>query len=218
MTDTVTDWVAFHALTTPEKLATVDLASGRKHSYAEMNDRVSRIAGFLREAGIEPGDRVGLIAMNSSDVLDIIFATWRIGAVHLALNFRLTAQELAFIVDDASPKLVISDVAFAAMVGDLRSQTSGVRWVETDGLGGETEFENALKGSSRIGEIEALGMEEQAMLMYSSGTTGRPKGIIITHGMMLAAVLNEAINFEANDGFFRSGSFLWRYRGHRTCI
>ncbi|NCF61966.1 MAG: AMP-binding protein [Gammaproteobacteria bacterium] len=198
MTDTVTDWVAFHALTTPEKLATVDLASGRKHSYAEMNDRVSRIAGFLREAGIEPGDRVGLIAMNSSDVLDIIFATWRIGAVHLALNFRLTAQELAFIVDDASPKLVISDVAFAAMVGDLRSQTSGVRWVETDGLGGETEFENALKGSSRIGEIEALGMEEQAMLMYSSGTTGRPKGVIITHGMMLAAVLNEAINFEAN--------------------
>ena len=86
MTDTVTDWVAYHARTTPEKLATVDLASKRKHSYAEMNDRVSRIAGFLREAGIEPGDRVGLIAMNSSDVLDIIFATWRIGAVHLALN------------------------------------------------------------------------------------------------------------------------------------
>jgi fatty-acyl-CoA synthase len=198
MTDTVTDWIAYHARTTPDKLATIDLASKRKHSYADMNDRVSRIAGFLRDAGIEQGDRVGLIAMNSSDVLDIIFATWRIGAVHLALNFRLTAPELAFIVEDASPKMVIADIVFADMVKELRSQMPAVRWVETDGLGGDTEFENTLEGSSSIGEIETLGLDEQAMLMYSSGTTGRPKGVIITHGMMLAAVLNEAINFEAN--------------------
>lgn len=95
MTRLVTDWVAHHAKATPKKIATIDLASGRRHSYARMNDRVGRLAGFLRAAGVEKGDRVGLIALNSTDTLDIIFATWRIGAVHLALNFRLTAAELA---------------------------------------------------------------------------------------------------------------------------
>ena len=109
MTDIVIDWVAHHALASPTKVATIDLASGRRQNYAEMHDRVGRIAHFLRNAGVEKGDRVGLIALNSSDVLDIIFATWRIGAVHLALNFRLTPPELAFILGDADPKLVIAD-------------------------------------------------------------------------------------------------------------
>lgn len=198
MTDTVIDWVAHHAISSPEKTATIDLASGRRHSYAQMNERVGRIAGFLRSAGVEKGDRVGLIAMNSSDVLDIIFATWRIGAVHLALNFRLTATELAFIVGDAAPKIVIADIVFAEVVNVLKSDTPGVRWVETDGLGGDTEFENAINTAGTVETIETMVPGEQAMLMYSSGTTGRPKGVVLTHGNMLAAVINEAINFEAD--------------------
>jgi len=198
MTDTITDWIAHHAMTSPDKVATIDLASGRRHSYATMNDRVGRIAGFLRSAGIEKGDRVGLISPNSSDVLDIIFATWRIGAVHLALNFRLTAPELAFIVGDAAPKLVIADSVFAGMIEALKAQEPGIRWVETDGLGGNTAFESAVRETDRIDGIEALAPDDQAMLMYSSGTTGRPKGVVISHGNILAAVINEAINFEAD--------------------
>ncbi len=198
MTNTVTDWIVHHALTSPEKVATIDLASGRQHSYAEMNDRVGRIAGFLSDAGIGRGDRVGLIAQNSSDVLDIIFATWRIGAVHLALNFRLTAPELAFIVGDAAPKMVIADVAFDPVIDALKADTPGMRWVTTDGLGGDTEFENAIYAAQRVDEMVPLAADDQAMLMYSSGTTGRPKGVVLTHGNMLAAVINEAINFEAD--------------------
>jgi fatty-acyl-CoA synthase len=198
MTDTVIDWIAHHAVTTPEKTATIDLASGRRHSYAMMNDRVGRIAAFLLESGIEKGDRVGLIAMNSSDVLDIIFATWRVGAVHLALNFRLTAAELAFIIEDAEPKLVIADPAFTEMLNVLKADATGVRWIDSDGLGGDSEFERAIAAVAAIGEMVTMSADEQAMLMYSSGTTGRPKGVVLTHGNMLAAVINEAISFEAN--------------------
>jgi fatty-acyl-CoA synthase len=71
MTDVVVDWVAHHAKTTPKKIATIDLASGRRHSYAMMHDRVGCIAGFLRKAGVGKGDRVGLVALNSTDILDI---------------------------------------------------------------------------------------------------------------------------------------------------
>jgi fatty-acyl-CoA synthase len=198
MRDTVTDWVAHHARTTPGKVATIDLASGRHHSYAEMNGRVARIAGFLRSAGVRQGDRIGLIALNSTDVLDIIFATWRIGAVHLALNFRLTAAELSFIVGDAAPKLLFADQAFAGMKDALRTQNPDLGWVELDGLGGESEFEAAIAAAEPVEAMASLRAEEQAMLMYSSGTTGRPKGVVITHGMILAAVMNEAINFEAD--------------------
>jgi fatty-acyl-CoA synthase len=198
MTDTVVDWVAHHARTTPRKVATIDLASNRRHSYAEMHDRVGRIAAFLRSAGIGKGDRVALIALNSTDILDIIFATWRVGAVHLALNFRLTPAELGFIVGDAVPKLIFFDQAFAAFRDALEPQNPDLRWVELDGLGGDTEFESAITPLRPLATMVRQEPGDHAMLMYSSGTTGRPKGIVITHAMVMAAVMNEAINFEAD--------------------
>ena len=198
MTDRLVDWVAHHAKTTPLKVATIDLASGRRHSYADMHDRVGRIAGFLRAAGVKKGDRVGLIAMNSTDILDIIFATWRIGATHLALNFRLTSAELAFIVGDASPRLIFVDQAFAGLKDALAPQNPDLRWVELDGVGGETEFEAAIGAAVPVETMVGQDPADRAMLMYSSGTTGRPKGVVISHAMVLAAVMNEAINFEAD--------------------
>jgi fatty-acyl-CoA synthase len=198
MTDIVIDWVAHHARTTPRKTATIDLASGRRHSYAQMHERVARVAGFLRAAGIGQGDRVGLVALNSTDILDIIFATWRIGAVHLALNFRLTAAELQFIVGDAAPKVIFVDQAFAALRGALEPQNPDLHWVELDGVGGETEFESAIAAAEPVYSMAEQQAADQAMLMYSSGTTGRPKGVVITHSMVMAAVINEAVNFEAD--------------------
>jgi fatty-acyl-CoA synthase len=198
MTDRIVDWVAHHAKTTPNKLATIDLASGRRHSYAKMNDRVGRLAGFLESAGIGKDDRVGLIALNSTDILDVIFATWRVGAVHLALNFRLTAPELAFIVGDAAPKLIFVDTAFSGLKDALAPQNPELQWVELDGLGGETPFEAAIAAARPVDRMVAQKASDQAMLMYSSGTTGRPKGVVITHAMVTAAVMNEAINFEAD--------------------
>ncbi|NNJ65296.1 MAG: AMP-binding protein, partial [Xanthomonadales bacterium] len=70
MTDTVIDWVAHHAVSSPSRTATIDLASERRQNYAEMHERVGRIAAFLQAAGVGKGDRVGLIALNSTDVLD----------------------------------------------------------------------------------------------------------------------------------------------------
>ena len=88
----VHDWIAEHAFRTPGKLATIDLHSGRRHSYAKMHARVAGLAGHMHSLGIAQGDRVGLLAMNSSDFLDAMFACWRIGAVCTTLNFRLTAH------------------------------------------------------------------------------------------------------------------------------
>ena len=107
------DWIEFYAKTTPKKRAMYDLASGRDYSYAQMHERVARTAGMLREKGIQPGDRVAFLCLNTTDVMELIFGCWRIGAVCLALNFRLTPPELAYILNDSDTSMVLVDVPFA---------------------------------------------------------------------------------------------------------
>jgi acyl-CoA synthetase (AMP-forming)/AMP-acid ligase II len=96
----VVDWVAYHAAVKPNAFATRELPSGRTQSYVEMHDRVGKIAAALHARGIRSGDRVAFLMPNTSDIMDITFATWRLGGVVLALNFRLSAQELSFILTD----------------------------------------------------------------------------------------------------------------------
>ena len=115
----IVDWIAHNELNLPNKIATIELPSGRQETYAQMHDRVGRIAGWLQGLGVEKGDRVGVLALNSIDTMDIIFATWRSGAVHLALNFRLTPTELDYIIGNAEPKVLISDVELEATVSAL---------------------------------------------------------------------------------------------------
>ncbi len=190
MHEMVMDWIGHGATNSPEKLATVELPSGRRRSYAEMHDRVGRIAGWLSDLGIERGDRVGVLALNSTDALDIIFATWRIGAVHLALNFRLTPGELDFIIGNAEPRVLIYDRELAQTV-DALSVPIEFR-IETEGQGAESDFESRTRDATPITRQVELTPDEQCMLMYSSGTTGQPKGVIMTHGMMLWANINAA--------------------------
>ncbi len=184
----IIDWIAHNALNLPNKTATIELPSGREETYAQMHDRVGRIAGWLKGLGVERGDRVGVLALNSIDTLDIIFATWRIGAVHLALNFRLTPSELDYIIGDAEPKVLIADAELADSVSALSVEIEHI--IETDGLGGDTDFEARTRDAEPITEMVELEPEDQCMLMYSSGTTGVPKGVIITCGMMLWAQVN----------------------------
>ncbi|NBC21479.1 MAG: long-chain-fatty-acid--CoA ligase [Alphaproteobacteria bacterium] len=185
------DWIAHHARVTPQALAQVDLASGRRFTYREMNDRVGRLAAHLISLGVCPGDRVGFLAMNSTDIMEAVFATWRIGAVSLALNFRLTAPELEFIVNDAGPKVLVIDQDFAELASELRELTDVPHWLSTDGRGGQTPYEDALAAATPLaGKTVRQPLSDQCMLMYSSGTTGRPKGVIISHEMMLYSAVH----------------------------
>src|SRR5688572_14262379 len=104
------DWIAHHGRRTPDKIALIDLASGRRFSYAHLDERTSRLAAHLRDRlGVGRGDRVAVLALNTTDTLEVQFACGRLGAVFLPLNNRLTVPELQFIVGDASPKVMIHD-------------------------------------------------------------------------------------------------------------
>jgi len=184
------DVVKHFAEFSPGKLATIDLASGRKQTYPEFHDRVGRVAAMLKDKGIEKGDRVAFLMLNSTDILDVIFGCWRMGAICLALNFRLTPTEHQFILDNAAAKAVVYDKMLAGVVDVLKTDDDLVveHWIETDCMGGDSDFEASISAvSGPILDMEPQALDDQCMLMYSSGTTGMPKGVIITHSMIYFA-------------------------------
>src|ERR1039458_6947065 len=98
------DWIAKHALYTPDRLALVDVTTGRRWSYCEFNQASCRTAGFLRTNGVRVGDRVAVLSPNCPEMLFTLFACQKIGAIFLPLNFRLPFAELNPIVEDAPPR------------------------------------------------------------------------------------------------------------------
>ena len=110
------DWIAHFGRRAPDKIAVVDLASERRFSYAQFDARISRLAAHLRDRlKVGRGDRVAVLALNTTDTLEVQFAAFRIGAVFLPLNTRLTVPELQYIVGDASPTVMIHDADLADM-------------------------------------------------------------------------------------------------------
>ena len=175
------DWIAHHRRRTPDKTALVDLASGRRFGYAELHDRVSRLAAHLRDGlKVARGDRVAVLALNTTDTLEVQFACFRIGAVFLPLNTRLTIPELRYITGDASPKVMIHDddlAETALAVAKLCDVAATVR------LGPGGAYEAGIAAAKPLERFEEVTLDDISTIMYTSGTTGQPKGAIITHGM-----------------------------------
>jgi fatty-acyl-CoA synthase len=175
------DWIAHFGRRTPDKPAVIDLASERRFSYAQFDARISRLAAHLRDQlNIKRGDRVAVLALNTTDTLEVQFACGRIGAVFLPLNTRLTVPELQYIVGDAAPVLMIHDAELADValsVAKLCSVRSALL------LGPDGSYEAAIAASRALDQAEIVTLDDISTIMYTSGTTGQPKGAIITHGM-----------------------------------
>ncbi len=178
------DWIKQHAAYTGQKVAMIDLASGRQWTYKDYHERVARTAGMLRAKGVKKGDRVAFLALNSSDILDVIFGCWRIGAICVAINFRLAPGEIAFILNNSETSVIVIDDVFKAVIPALEGKTTVKHWISTDCMGGDSAFERAIAEADPVYDMEPQNLEDQCMLMYSSGTTGTPKGVIITHAML----------------------------------
>jgi len=175
------DWIAHFGRRTPDKVAVIDLGSGRQFSYAQFDDRIARLAAHLRDRlAIKRGDRVAVLALNTTDMLELQFACGRLGAVLLPLNTRLTVPELQYIVGDGSPSLMIHDTELAETALAVAGLCKVARRLL---LGPGGSYEAAIAGSRRLDASEIVTLDDISTIMYTSGTTGRPKGAIITHGM-----------------------------------
>jgi fatty-acyl-CoA synthase len=183
------DSISHHARVAPGNIALVDLETGREFTYAQMDDRVRRIAGFLQHRfKVAKGDRVAVLSHNSSDVFEIQFACWRIGAIFVPINWRLTVPEIEFILGDATPRVLIGDTEFTDSLAELTRRLDCFELLTRGGA--NSDYERLVQADQRAPGEPHVALGDIASLIYTSGTTGRPKGAQITHRMELFTCLN----------------------------
>lgn len=179
------DWIIHHSDVSADKTAVIDAATGRRFTYREWNDRIGRLAGYLRSIGVKEGDRVATLAANCTEVLEIQFAALRIGAVFLPMNNRLTLPELEFIGSDAGIGTLIYTPDFADMALKLGAALK-LKTVLAIG----PDYEAVLRQNEPVNEEVEVPLTALSTIMYTSGTTGRPKGAMITHLMTFINCVN----------------------------
>lgn len=183
------DWLAHYARSTPNAPCWTDLHSGRSFTFAEANDRVRRVAAHLaKTCGVEKGDRVATLAMNSTDMLEVHAACAKLGAIFFPLNWRLAPPELDYIVGDGGPKVVIHDDETQPLLAGMTATIP--HQIRTDGAGGASDYETLIAASDGDHPTPVVDHDDTWLILYTSGTTGRPKGAPNTFGMAFINAVN----------------------------
>lgn len=178
---TLGSWFAKRAAATPEARALT--FEGSTLTFAQMIDRIDRLAAAFKEGGICRGDRVGFLGLNQPSFFETLFAAARLGAIFVPLNFRLTGPELSFIIGDAGVHTLVVDADHQPVIDPIRQELPVRSYVGTGGRVSDSwvDFEGLVSGHEPIDLVEAGDPESVAVIMYTSGTTGRPKGAMLTH-------------------------------------
>lgn len=178
------------AVTFPNKLA---LAHGnREFSYKETNERVNKLANALGELGIKKGEHVALLQSNCTQYLEILFACFKAGIATVPMNHRLHPTELSFIINDSEAVAVFLSEEFKETIQSRRNEFPNVKHYVclSKPLPEMMDYEDILKAKSPQYEEIDVSQDDPAWLFYTSGTTGKPKGAMLTHGNLLAMTMN----------------------------
>ena len=167
---------------TPDRIATVD--GGRQRTWREIASRTRRIAGVLQGLGVAPGDRVALLAPNGDLFVDFLFGSLWAGAVACPVNTRWTAGEIAYALADCGANILIVDPGFRSMLADIRREAPDLREVVMAG----PVFEQLIAAADEADEHLRHG-DDLAMILYTGGTTGRSKGVMLSHRALMAYAL-----------------------------
>jgi acyl-CoA synthetase (AMP-forming)/AMP-acid ligase II len=204
----VGSWIERRARAAPDHVALI--AGDRSLTYSELADRARRLANGLRALGVAKGDRVAWLGPNHPAFLESLFAAGLLGAAMAPVNHRLDEAEISWVLEDIRPRVLIQHVAADATA----MRRPGSRHVAVGGsLDGAADFEALIAGSPSHPIEEEVGLDDLCLLPHTSGTTGRPKGVMLTHGNLTWNVINllSCADFRSDDvtialaPFFRVG-------------
>ena len=163
-------------------LPAVAVGSAVRHDYAALAARVTRLAGAFSAAGLTARDRVALVARNCADYLETLFACWHAGLCAVPVNSKLHPSELAYVLDNSGARWAFVDAAWDTALAGRAGETPALeRVIEF----ASSEYDRLFDGVPRD-EPAAVATTDPAWLFYTSGTTGRPKGAVLSHGNLRA--------------------------------
>ena len=188
----------FDGIEDPARLA-IETVDGQRISYGELMARAGQMANVLIDRGVKTGDRVAAQTEKSIPGLVLYLAVVRAGAVYLPLNTAYTLNELEYFITDAEPSLVVCDPSKADGIGAIASKVGAK--VETLGADGRGSLTDAASKTATEFETVARANDDLAAILYTSGTTGRSKGAMLTHDNLASNSLSlvDYWRFSAND-------------------
>ncbi|MGI9287772.1 MAG: long-chain-fatty-acid--CoA ligase [Pseudomonadales bacterium] len=203
------DFLTTRAHLNPKKDAVYDVLADRRFSFSELNARANQVCAALRSMGLAKGDRVAVLIYNGHQYMECFFGPAKAGIVVMPLNWRLTAEELSFILTDGGATALIFDTDFLPVVEQIRAMGDAgsdiKNWVEIGGNNAAfaTPYEDWLAGESAEEPQHKADGDDNLFIMYTSGTTGLPKGVVHTHSTQLWSVLtmNNTADTHFNDRY-----------------
>lgn len=206
-------WIARRAQMTPERVALVH--EDKRLSYRQLDARVARVARALERLGVGPGDRVAFLGHNHPAALETLFACGLLRAIAVLLHPGFDDAALVQVLRDAAPSVVIVTPELSAAAQRIRRSVGVRTWLTTGSEAQAHErLEDLILGSSGEPFDYAVGLEDTALLAFSSGTTGPSKGVRLTHGNLLFNALNtvSALDYHRDDVILTSAP-LYRMGG-----
>jgi long-chain acyl-CoA synthetase len=179
---------------------------GKNYSYAELCRFTDNLANSLYRLGLRKGDRIGIYLFNRPELLLCYFACFRLGVTAVPVNYRLKSDEILYILNHSTPRLLITEASLFPEVNHIRRELQTidqcfiVDW--TDGQYAQTEpFAKLLEKTSASMPPADQKADTEAVILYTSGTTGKPKGVILTHEQMMlhTAAHSQLVNLQASD-------------------
>lgn len=172
----------------------------RSWTWSQWNDRVRRLAGALRERGVARGDVVSFLDKNHPACVELTLAAASLGAANAIINYRLAADELDYVLNDSGATLLIVGEEFRDAIDGIRDRLAGIEHVISVKPEGGDEYEAMLDAATPVERSDDVDPGDVCVIMYSSGTTGRPKGVELTQANLIAHTVNAHEGFEFDEG------------------
>ncbi len=176
-------WFAMRAARSGNRIALT--FEGRDWTFTQLLDEVDRFAAALRDRGVRFGDRVAYTGENHPAFFITMLASYRLGAIFVPINFRLSPGEMEYILNDSAATAVVADSGRQAGIDSIRERLVARVFVGVEGAGeGWEPFDGLVSGAQPLELPGAVGDDDVAIIIYTSGTTGHPKGAMLTHSNM----------------------------------
>jgi acyl-CoA synthetase (AMP-forming)/AMP-acid ligase II len=183
-----TDFLSIANAICPERDGVV--FEGNRWTYGQINERINRLTHALVKSGIQNGDRIGILQVNCNQYIESYFAAAKLGAIFVPLNFRAKADELAYMIGHAEIRILFVGNRYREMINGMLPQLPSVKECIPIDPGSGPSYEDLIHFSSSDEFMGEIGDEDITILMYTSGTTGRPKGVPLRHSAFVTYVLD----------------------------